>query len=429
MTEDGDIRPRPTGDEEGRPARLPGLEETPPDERDERDDRDDRGDGPQPDTGEGSGPEPRVPFDQDAGAGATRRSRPWERPAPLDDRDLTGLAEEASPLDDFTDEHYRQATTEEYRGLAEAIAEASGQEHERLAVAATMPGVGSGLLGFEDVTGQEAVSAAEAESEELARVSDLTLRVGSAFVLLVLFLGSLLAGGWWFTTFVGAVMVVSLGEFYSTIRLHGYQPLALFGFLGLIGAAVGAHLGGPAAIAGFVLATAVCLALFYSLAVRRNPLENAALTLSGVAWMALLAFAPVIGRSERAVPLVLALVIVAAGFDTGAYLVGRSLGRRPLAPRLSPAKTVEGLVGGVATAFMLGSLLAVIPFFRPLDLAGGLLLAGMVSLLGPLGDAVESMVKRALGAKDMGSILPGHGGMLDRIDALLFVVPGAYFLF
>lgn len=335
----------------------------------------------------------------------------------------------ARGLDDFTHEEYLAATTREYQDLAEAVAQANTEEFETQAVAAPIAGVGTGLVGFEDVTGKPGVSEEEVEAVEQARTSDLALRVGSAVVLVGLFLGSLLAGGVWFTLFVTVLMVVAAGEFYGTLRSRGYAPVALFGFAGLIGAAVGAHLSGPVGIGGLLATGMFLTVLFYTAVPRRRPLENAGLTILGMLWSGLLAFAIVIGRSERAVALILLVVILTAFFDIAAYFVGRGFGRRPLAPRVSPKKTVEGLIGGVVLTLALAAFLSTVPLFDPLDLAAALVLGIMVAVLGPLGDAAESVVKRSLGVKDMGAILPGHGGILDRIDAFLFVVPASYLLF
>lgn len=338
-------------------------------------------------------------------------------------------APDESPFDLFSQGDYVAATTREYMGLAEEVTRAGSQEYERQAVAASIPGVGSGLIGFEDVTGAKGPSEEDVEGEEQRRSSDFAVRVASAIVLISLFLGSLLMGGLWFTGFVTVVMVLSLGELYATVRTKGYSPAALFGFLGLVAIAAGSHRSGPVAFGGWMAAAAVAVAFFYAVAPRRNPLENLSVTVFGLGWVGMLSFAIIIGRSERAVPLILLVVGVTALFDTGAYFVGRSVGKRLLAPRVSPQKTVEGLIGGVVTAFAASLLLATIPLFDPLDVKGALVFAAMVSILAPLGDAAESVIKRALETKDMGSILPGHGGMLDRIDALLFVAPAAYFLF
>ncbi len=122
---------------------------------------------------------------------------------------------------------------------------------------------------------------------------------------------------------------------------------------------------------------------------------------------------------------VCAAIAVTFGNDTGAYFAGRALGRHKLYPAISPAKTVEGAVGGLAAG--LGILLAGHATLAPtLTIADCLLIAGPAAVLGPVGDLVESMIKRSAGAKDSGKLLPGHGGMLDRIDALLFVSAWVY---
>jgi phosphatidate cytidylyltransferase len=121
------------------------------------------------------------------------------------------------------------------------------------------------------------------------------------------------------------------------------------------------------------------------------------------------------------------LVVLTTTFanDTGAYFAGRSFGRHKLYPTVSPGKTVEGAVGGLLAA--LGALFVVrATFFPRLTAADCLLVAGPASVLGPLGDLVESLLKRSAGVKDSGRLLPGHGGLLDRMDALLFVGAWVY---
>ena len=105
--------------------------------------------------------------------------------------------------------------------------------------------------------------------------------------------------------------------------------------------------------------------------------------------------------------------------DTAAYLVGRTVGRRPLIPRVSPNKTVEGAVGGLVGAALTGAL-AVRLFGLDLPVGVGLSLGAVIGVVGQLGDLAESLLKRQAGVKDSGNLIPGHGGMLDRIDALLF---------
>ncbi|HEX9762315.1 MAG TPA: phosphatidate cytidylyltransferase, partial [Acidimicrobiia bacterium] len=111
------------------------------------------------------------------------------------------------------------------------------------------------------------------------------------------------------------------------------------------------------------------------------------------------------------------------------YFVGRSFGKTRLAPVVSPKKTVEGLFGGLVLASVMASVLVTFPAWEPIGLANGLVLAAIVGVFSPIGDLCESMVKRSIGVKDMGSVLPGHGGMLDRVDSFLFALPALYFAF
>lgn len=113
--------------------------------------------------------------------------------------------------------------------------------------------------------------------------------------------------------------------------------------------------------------------------------------------------------------------------DTAAYFFGHHVGRRRLAPHLSPGKTIEGFLGGFVGS-LVGFLLFWFLFGRPVSLSHGVVLVILSGLFGPLGDLSESLVKRSYGVKDSGNVIPGHGGMLDRIDALLFNAPVFYFL-
>jgi phosphatidate cytidylyltransferase len=112
--------------------------------------------------------------------------------------------------------------------------------------------------------------------------------------------------------------------------------------------------------------------------------------------------------------------------DTGGYFAGRAFGKHKLYPRISPSKTWEGAIGGAA-ASTAGALIIKFCFLTSIPLAGAALIGLGGSIIGPLGDLSESMLKRAFGAKDSGAMLPGHGGLLDRIDALLFVAPFVLF--
>jgi len=126
--------------------------------------------------------------------------------------------------------------------------------------------------------------------------------------------------------------------------------------------------------------------------------------------------------------IIFGLLLLTWANDTGAYIIGSQIGRTKLFPRISPKKTWEGSLGGVVVTFIIAYLLST--FFEDLALRDWLVLAGIVSVFGSIGDLVESMLKRSLNIKDSGNLLPGHGGMLDRFDAFIFLLPfaGAYLL-
>lgn len=329
----------------------------------------------------------------------------------------------------YTSERYIASSTQEYEGLAEDVSRASEEEWKQQAVAAPLAGVGSGLVGFEDVSGTRSESEEALEAYEQAVSSDVTMRIASALVIFGVFLGSLLLGGWWFTAFVILVMVVSVGEFYATIRTRGYRPIALFGLIGVVLMGVCAHNGGVDALAGWAALVVVITTLFFTLTPRRDPAVNVSVTVLGMAWVGMLAFAIPIAQGPRPVANILFIVLLVALNDIGAYFVGRSFGKRPMAPEVSPRKTVEGLVGGLIVGAVAASVLVTFPAWEAIGLAQGLVAAAVVGVFSPWGDLVESMVKRSIRVKDMGSVLPGHGGMLDRIDGFLFAVPAIYFLF
>jgi phosphatidate cytidylyltransferase len=118
--------------------------------------------------------------------------------------------------------------------------------------------------------------------------------------------------------------------------------------------------------------------------------------------------------------------MVLMGADAGAYYTGRALGKHKLAPSISPGKTWEGVVGGILAALAMGAL-AHFWFFRELPLKFILPLAAVMTVLGIFGDLAESALKRGAGAKDAAKLLPGHGGLLDRLDSLLFNAPLIYY--
>jgi phosphatidate cytidylyltransferase len=156
----------------------------------------------------------------------------------------------------------------------------------------------------------------------------------------------------------------------------------------------------------------------------RGAVTRLALSAFGIFYVGgLLAAMPLLRQLDHGSLWVTTAVAVTFVNDTGAYLAGRTLGRHKLAPAISPGKTVEGFIGGLAAGigFMF---VARATYFPPLTVTDVVAIGVAAGVLGPAGDLLESLIKRAAGAKDSGRLIPGHGGILDRIDALLFV--GAY---
>jgi phosphatidate cytidylyltransferase len=212
-----------------------------------------------------------------------------------------------------------------------------------------------------------------------------------------------------------------------------------FGYIGAIGLFLGFVFDAPAKapdmlFATFALFTVVLLAVqaFRFKADFSKMLTGTGVTLLGVVYIAFLGGFLVATRmgfessSNLSTHLLGYFFLVIFGSDTGAYFTGRTLGKHKLAPAISPGKTVEGLIGGIVAAAAFAAL-STWWFFPELPYQYSLPLACVLAVAGVLGDLCESAMKRGAKAKDAASILPGHGGFLDRLDSLLFAAPILYY--
>lgn len=228
------------------------------------------------------------------------------------------------------------------------------------------------------------------------------------------------------------LMVLAAGEFFSALRVVGYQPATLVGLVAAVGLPVAVYWRGadayPLAI-GLVVMAALCWHLVGVTSER--PVPNVAVTLFGVGYVAVLgSFGALMLTYEKGTGLLLGAVVATVAYDIGAWAVGRMFGRTRLS-KASPNKTVEGLIGGfvlavVGSAVVLG-VGRIDPWGEnPGSVSHALVLGVVVAVAATLGDLCESMIKRDLGIKDMGTLLPGHGGVLDRFDGLLFAMPATW---
>jgi phosphatidate cytidylyltransferase len=276
--------------------------------------------------------------------------------------------------------------------------------------------------------------------------SNLFQRIGSALVLLPII--ALIT--WWGEPLVSSVVMLlallALHELYDLFQAGGFIPRRWVGYFSVLLFVLAAPLevrtefDWPAA----ALSAAILVSLGSEVARRdrQQQLLNWALTLSGALYIGWTLAHVVLLRAidhhleSRLLTLlqfdagaVWIVVVLAITFvsDTGAYFVGRRLGRHQMASYVSPKKSWEGAVSGLSAA-ILTSMVLVALFGLPGGLWGGALLGGAGSIAGQIGDLVESLIKRQIGIKDSGHLIPGHGGLLDRIDSLLFTAPVLYYL-
>jgi phosphatidate cytidylyltransferase len=251
---------------------------------------------------------------------------------------------------------------------------------------------------------------------------------------------ALLIGEGVFAIAAGVVALVAQGELYGVMVKHHRQPATAVGLVsgGLMLA--GAYYHEEAGLLSMLSLGLLATFLWYMTVPaphRKDTASNIGLTLLGLVWIPGLAGSLLIILTTFGKEVVVAVIALTFVFDTAAFLIGSVWGgsfiQRPLAPATSPKKSIEGLIGAslitmvVSSAFVT-AFVDVAPGIFEDGRVNALLLGVVVSLAATFGDLAESLVKRDVGVKDMGSVLPGHGGVLDRIDSLLFVAPAALLL-
>ncbi len=235
------------------------------------------------------------------------------------------------------------------------------------------------------------------------------------------------------TIMVLAVLGFAAGEAYAGFREVGAHPATILGIVAVLTLGVAAYNKGVVAVGAVTVLLVVFGFVWYLSAQSKiDILDGLGATIFVYAWVgilgsyALLILSPNTFANKHGLTYLLGAIILTVANDTGALFFGRWLGRHPLNRVLSPNKTIEGSIGGTLLTLTVAVLL--LPHMSPWTLKRALALGVALCVVVPLGDLFESMVKRTLGVKDLGSLLPGHGGMLDRIDGLLFALPTLYYL-
>ncbi|MDE3205100.1 MAG: phosphatidate cytidylyltransferase [Acidobacteriota bacterium] len=225
------------------------------------------------------------------------------------------------------------------------------------------------------------------------------------------------------------VVVAAAAEAYNMTRAPGFRPATLLGLVATVGCVLGAYWKGIGAIPIVTVLLFAGTMLWYVLGVvEARPLANAAVTVMVFVWVSVMgSFSAVLLQAHSGKGLFLGAILVAIAADIFAFVVGRWIGSRPMAAAISPNKTIEGFVGGLVGAIIVGAIVGKV--VHPWSgMRYGLVLGLVIGLIAPAGDLFESMLKRDLGIKDSGTVLGGHGGLLDRFDSILLALPAAYFV-
>lgn len=257
-------------------------------------------------------------------------------------------------------------------------------------------------------------------------------RLITGLAALPLLIWLIFAGGGAFAGFIGVVALISMWEYYRIIYRGDNQiiwsPIALAGYLTALLAVGAAHLGEIGLVAGALAINFIGCGLLSAIQFKNDPkdVDVVAKQVFGSVYISLmLGLIVLLRNSPDGTAWIFFLLFLVFFGDIGAYYAGTYYGKNKLCPSVSPKKTVEGALGGLAASVAIGIVFKLV-FLPDLPFVNCLLMFLCVGFVAPFGDLFESTLKRVGNIKDSGFILPGHGGLLDRVDALLFAVPVVY---
>lgn len=251
-------------------------------------------------------------------------------------------------------------------------------------------------------------------------MKDLSKRFFSGLIGLVLLIFIVSKGGCFLSFAVYIVSIIGLNEFYKAVEKINISPIYSVGYLGTTGLFINVLLQNK--YLGLIFTLVVIVLLILEIFNKDISIEDMSITLLGILYIPFLLFHIVYLDNTKYIWLIF---IVAFGTDTFAYLAGNLFGKRKLCPKVSPKKTVEGSIGGILGSTILLAIYSI--YFNLEPMWKIILLAVICSMIAQLGDLVASKIKRTCGIKDYGSIMPGHGGVLDRFDSIIFTAPVIYY--
>jgi phosphatidate cytidylyltransferase len=260
-----------------------------------------------------------------------------------------------------------------------------------------------------------------------------TLATFTGLVLAALVITVFAAGAIPTAVLVLAVLGFAAGEAYAGFREVGAHPATILGIVAVLTLGFASYNKGASAVGAVSVLLVIFGFIWYlSAQTKIDVLDGLGATIFVYAWVgvlgsyALLLISPNTFSNKHGLAYLLGAIILTVSNDTGAMLIGRWFGRHPLNRALSPNKTIEGTIGGTILTLIIA--VALLPKMSPWTMKHALAIGLAICVVAPLGDLFESMIKRTLGVKDLGTVLPGHGGLLDRVDGLLFVLPTVYYL-
>ena len=271
----------------------------------------------------------------------------------------------------------------------------------------------------------------------------LAQRILSAVILIPIILASIWFGDPWFTLLIGVIALLGVIEFYRLAAQKGWRPFTIFGIIWTLLSIYCAHRGGihiPLLLGGAVIISFLWFIFrrFVSGSDTEQALAEGVWTLAGIIYVGWLLGVWILLRRSFGWEWVVLAIFSTFAVDTCAYFIGRALGRHKLAPTISPGKTWEGAIGGlfgglaatVALAVILGLIGEGYPrqaLAMPISYANAIILGLSIGVVAQLGDLAESKIKRTVGVKEAGNLIPGHGGVLDRLDSVVFTGVVVYY--
>ena len=369
--------------------------------------------------------------DPSASTGARRPSFETTTPPPVSSPRREGrIVIGTDPTDERRRPVARDASGAQSRPVSRPASRAGSSSGSRSSSSATSKG--SSARGAQ-------VTRAQRSSSGSSAGRDLPTATAVGALLAAVFIASLM----WRPAAVMLLIAVLIGvaafEFFTQASASGYRPSTVIGVVGCVAAPLCAYWIGDAALPlviafGFIATVVVFVG---SDGIESGPVPNTAIMMLAMLWIGLMSsYAALILRFSSAngaafvnvgTDTLFIVVIGVIANDMAAYFAGTAMGRTPLRDWISPAKSIEGLIGGTVGTFF-AVVLVGMQSTTWNSFGDWILLALVISVMAPLGDLAESMFKRNLNIKDFGTVLRGHGGVLDRFDSLLFVLPAAYYL-